>query len=94
MALEQEEAGTPVADVCRKLRQLRDENKKLKQLVAHLTLGKHVLQQSRKYRFEHPGETSVLQTAGSFGFHQRPTNFFRKIGCLSSMVEGRSQNKN
>jgi putative transposase len=76
MALRQAEAGTPVAEICRKLqvteqtfyrwkkkygslgtpeirelRQLRDENKKLKQLVADLTLDKHILQQSLKKRF-------------------------------------------
>ncbi len=73
LALRQAEAGTPVAEVCRKfqiteqtfyrwkkkygglgtpeireLRQLRDENKKLKQLVADLTLDKHILQESLK----------------------------------------------
>ena len=76
MALRQSEAGTPVAEICRKLqvteqtfyrwkkkygslgtpeirelRQLRDENKKLKQLVADLTLDKHILQQSLKKKF-------------------------------------------
>jgi putative transposase len=76
MALVQAEAGTPVAEICRKLqvteqtfyrwkkkygslgtpeirelRQLRDENKKLKQLVADLTLDKHILQQSLKKKF-------------------------------------------
>jgi putative transposase len=76
MALRQAEAGTPVAEVCRKLqvteqtfyrwkkkygslgtpeirelRQLRDENKKLKQLVADLTLDKHILQESLKKKF-------------------------------------------
>ncbi len=69
-ALRQAEAGTPVADVCRKLgiseqtfyrwkkrftgmgvaelrrlRQLEEENRKLKQLVADLTLDKHMLQE-------------------------------------------------
>ena len=73
MALRQTEAGTPVAEICRKLqvteqtfyrwkrkygslgtpeirelRQLRDENKKLKTLVADLTLDKHILQESLK----------------------------------------------
>jgi len=76
LALRQAEAGTPVAEICRKLqvteqtfyrwkkkygslgtpeirelRQLRDENKKLKQLVADLTLDKHILQQSLKKKF-------------------------------------------
>ena len=37
--------GTPEI---RELRQLRDENKKLKQLVADLTLDKHILQESLK----------------------------------------------
>ena len=75
-ALRQAEAGTPVAEVCRKLqisettfyrwkkrygglgtpeirelRQLRDENRKLKQLVADLSLDKHILQESLKKRF-------------------------------------------
>ena len=68
MALRQAEAGTPIAEICRKLqvtettfyrwrkqfgdmgvgevrelRQLREENQKLKQLVADLTLDKHIL---------------------------------------------------
>ena len=76
MALRQAEAGTPVAEICRKLqvteqtfyrwkrkfgslgtpeirelRQLRDENKKLKTLVADLTLDKHILQESLKKKF-------------------------------------------
>ena len=76
LALRQAEAGTPVAEICRKLeitettfyrwkkkygglgvselrelRQLRDENKKLKQLVADLTLGKHILQESLRKKF-------------------------------------------
>ena len=84
MALRQAEAGTPVAEICRKLqvteqtfyrwkrkfgslgtpeirelRQLRDENKKLKQLVADLTLDKHILQQSLKKSFEHAREAPV-----------------------------------
>ena len=69
-ALRQAEAGTPVAEVCRKLgiseqtfyrwkkkfagmgiaelrrlRQLEEENRQLKQLVADLTLDKHMLQE-------------------------------------------------
>jgi putative transposase len=71
LALRQAEAGTPVAEVCRKLevtegtfyrwkkhfgglgvselrelRQLREENRKLKQLVADLSLDKRILQES------------------------------------------------
>ena len=71
MALRQGEAGTPVADICRKLgisqatyfrwkkvygslgvpdlrelRQLRDENRRLKQLVADLSLDKTILQEA------------------------------------------------
>jgi putative transposase len=67
-ALRQAEAGTPVAEICRKLgiseqtfyrwkkqfagmgvaelrrlRQLEEENRQLKQLVADLTLDKHLL---------------------------------------------------
>ena len=70
-ALRQAEAGTPVAEVCRKLqitettfyrwkkkygglgtpeirelRQLREENRKLRQLVADLSLDKQILQES------------------------------------------------
>lgn len=70
-ALRQAEAGTPVAEVCRKLgvteqtfyrwkrqcaglglaelrrlRQLEEENRKLKQLVADLSLDKHMLQEA------------------------------------------------
>jgi putative transposase len=69
-ALRQVEAGTPVAEICRKLgiseqtfyrwkrkfagmgvaelrrlRQLEEENRTLKQLVADLTLDKHMLQE-------------------------------------------------
>ena len=86
LALRQAEAGTPVAEICRKLqiteqtfyrwkkkygslgtpeirelRQLRDENKKLKQLVADLTLDKHILQESLKKSSEVLGETRVDQ---------------------------------
>ena len=70
-ALRQAESGTPIVEICRKLRvteqtffrwrqkfgelgtpeilelrQLRDENKKLKQLVADLSLDKTILQDS------------------------------------------------
>jgi putative transposase len=76
MALRQAEAGTPVAEICRKLqvseptfyrwkkqygslgtpelrelRQLRDENRKLKQLVADLSLDKTILQDSLRKKF-------------------------------------------
>ena len=55
-ALRQADAGTPVADVCRQLgvselrqlRQLRDENARLKRLVADLTLDRHILQEVLK----------------------------------------------
>ena len=40
--------GTPEI---RELRQLRDENRKLKQLVADLTLDKHILQESLKKKY-------------------------------------------
>ena len=40
--------GTPEV---RELRQLRDENKKLKQLVADLSLDRHILQESLKKKF-------------------------------------------
>ena len=71
MALRQGEAGTPVADICRKLgisqatyfrwkkvygslgvpelrelRQLRDENRRLKSLVADLSLDKTIMQEA------------------------------------------------
>ncbi len=74
--LRQAEAGTSVAEVCRKtgiteqtfyrwkkkfggmgvaelarLRQLEDENKKLKSLVADLTLDKHMLQEVLRKKF-------------------------------------------
>ena len=35
----------------RELRQLRDENRKLKQLVADLTLDKHILRESLRKKF-------------------------------------------
>jgi putative transposase len=76
LALRQAEAGTPVAEICRKLeitettfyrwkkkygglgvtelrelRQLREENRKLKRVVADLTLDKHILQESLRKKF-------------------------------------------
>jgi putative transposase len=53
-ALRQAEAGTPAVEVCRKLgvselrrlRQVEEENRKLKQLVADLSLDKHMLQEA------------------------------------------------
>ena len=76
MALRQAEAGTPVAEICRKLevtegtfyrwkkhfgglgvtelkelRQLREENRKLKQLVADLSLDKRILQESLRKKW-------------------------------------------
>ena len=75
-ALRQAEAGTAVADVCRKLeitettfyrwkrkfgglgvselrelKQLRDENRKLKQLVADLSLDKTILREALKRKW-------------------------------------------
>lgn len=43
-------AGLGVAEL-RKLRQLEDENRKLKQLVADLTLNKHMLQEVLRKKF-------------------------------------------
>lgn len=76
MALRQADAGTPVADICRKLevtettfyrwkkkfgglgvselrelRHIRDENRKLKGLVADLTLDKQILQESLRTKW-------------------------------------------
>ena len=48
--------GTPEI---RELRQLRDENRKLKQLVADLTLDKHILQESLKKSTETTGAPPV-----------------------------------
>jgi putative transposase len=48
--------GTPEI---RELRQLREENKKLKQLVADLTLDKHILQESLKISSKAPGAAPV-----------------------------------
>ena len=48
--------GTPEI---RELRQLREENKKLKQLVADLTLDKHILQESLKKSTEARGTAPV-----------------------------------
>jgi putative transposase len=48
--------GTPEI---RELRQLREENKKLKQLVADLTLDKHILQESLKKSSKAPGAAAV-----------------------------------
>jgi len=76
MALRQAEAGTPVAEICRKLqiseqtfyrwkkkfgglgvpelrelRQLREENQKLKGLVADLSLDKTILQEALRKKW-------------------------------------------
>jgi putative transposase len=76
VALRQGEAGTPVAEICRKLgiteatfyrwkrkygglgvselrelRQLRDENRRLKQTVADLRLDKQILQESLRNKW-------------------------------------------
>lgn len=76
MALRQAEAGTPVAEICRKLeitettfyrwkkkygglgvselrelKQLREENRKLKQLVADLSLDKSILQEALRKKW-------------------------------------------
>lgn len=76
MALRQAEAGTPVAELCRKLqvtettfyrwkkkfgglgvpelrelRQLREENRKLKQIVADLTLDKHIINEALRKKW-------------------------------------------
>lgn len=76
IALRQGEAGTPVAEICRKLgvteatyyrwkrkygglgvselrelRQLREENRRLKQSVADLTLDKQILQESLRKKW-------------------------------------------
>jgi len=53
-ALRQAESGTKVVEICRKLgvselrriKQLEDENRKLKQVVADLSLDKHILQET------------------------------------------------
>ena len=76
MALRQGEAGTPLADICRKLgisqatyfrwkkaygslgvseprelRQLREENRRLKGLVADLSLDKTILQEALRKKW-------------------------------------------
>lgn len=76
MALRQAEAGTPVAEICRKLqitettfyrwkkkyggmgvselrelKQLKEENRKLKQLVADLSLDKSILQEALRKKW-------------------------------------------
>jgi putative transposase len=76
LALRQSEAGTPVADICRKLgitkttfyrwkkrfgnlgvpelrelRQLRDENRRLKGAVADLTLDRSILQEALRKKW-------------------------------------------
>jgi len=59
MALRQAETGTPVGEICRKLgvselrelRQLRDENRKLKGLVADLSLDKTILHEALRKKW-------------------------------------------
>ncbi len=45
-----EGSGLGVSEL-RKLRQMREENRKLKQLVADLSLDKHILRESLKKKF-------------------------------------------
>jgi putative transposase len=57
--LRQAEAGMPVGEVCRgmgvskrrEMRRLRDESRKLKTLVADLTLDKHILQEAARKKW-------------------------------------------
>ena len=59
MALRQAEAGTRVVEICRKLgvselrelKQLREENRKLKTLVADLSLDRSILQEALRKNF-------------------------------------------
>ena len=59
LALRQAEAGTPVGEICRKLgvseqtfyRWRRDENRKLKGLVADLTLDKTILHEALRKKW-------------------------------------------
>jgi putative transposase len=59
LALRQAEAGTPVGEICRKLgvselrelRQLREENRKLKGLVADLSLDKTILHEALRKKW-------------------------------------------
>ncbi len=94
LALRQVDAGTPVADICRKLeiaeatfyrwkrkfgdlgvselrelRQLRDENRRLKGVVADLTLDKQILQESlrKKLRPRRSGGAGSLGCGRPFG---------------------------
>ncbi|NIM19128.1 MAG: transposase [Candidatus Latescibacteria bacterium] len=103
LALRQAEAGTPVAEICRKLeitettfyrwkkkygglgvselrelRQLREENRKLKQLVADLSLDKHILRESLKKNSKTRGKTEV----GNLGSRGIPS--FRKAGLAAN----------
>ena len=58
-ALRRLEDGTPAGELCRKLgvselrelKQLRDENRRLKQVVADLTLDKDILQEAVKRKW-------------------------------------------
>ncbi len=50
LAQEGMQIDTESAEI-RELRQLRDENKKLKQLVADLSLDRHILQESLKKKY-------------------------------------------
>ena len=94
MALRQADAGTAVAEICRRLgvseasfyrwkkrygslgvselrelRQLRDENRKLKGLVADLSLDKTILQEARS---EKSGEARAAARTGSVGARRIP----------------------
>ena len=92
MALRQAEAGTPVADIYRKLqvtettfyrwkkkfgglgvpelselRQLREENRKLKQVVADLTLDKHIINEALRKRGGEPSGPQGRRPLGAGG---------------------------
>lgn len=54
-------AGMGVAEL-RRLRQLEEENRKLKQLVADLTLDKHILQEVLSKKYEAGSKTPASET--------------------------------
>src|SRR5690606_10399076 len=98
MALRQAEAGTPVAEICRKLeiaettfyrwkkkygglgvselrelKQLREENRKLKQLVADLSLEKSILQEALRKKWYRPLEVRTVAQVGERGVPSKRT---------------------
>jgi transposase-like protein len=115
-ALRQAEAGTPVAEVCRKLgiseqtfyrwkrkfagmgvaelrrlRQLEDENRQLKQLVAGLTLDKRMLRAGAAKKAVKPAQQRDCVRLLQVGFRVSERRACRVIGMHRRRYRSRSR---